>query len=85
MKSGLFLRELTFEYLHKTILAAICLDYYNSIQDSIKDNSLMDSINADILQQVLKNYEFWYLYLKKENLLHIDEVKPLLSVSSFNY
>ena len=60
------------------MLVAICLDYHEALQ--LKFEVLQDDINTDLLQQVLKNYEFWFLNLKKENLLHIDELKPILSV-----
>jgi len=78
---GIFLRELSYEYLHKTMLVGICIDYLENLKGDSYE-VLLENINPDLLQQVLKNYEFWYLNLKKENLVHIDDLKPILSVKN---
>ena len=41
---------------------------------------LIESINEDQLKLIINRYLEWYLFLEKEDLLHIDKLQHIISV-----
>ena len=72
---GKLLRKIHYKNIVKILLASICYEYI----DKIDFKELIYDINEDILQPIIDKYKFFYDYIVKENMLHIDEMKPLFN------
>ena len=72
---GNILKEITYKNIIKLLYG--CLSYeYVSI---ICPESLIDSINEDELKPLIEKYKKFFDFIKNENLLHADEIKPLFN------
>jgi len=72
---GKLLRKIHYKNIIKILLAGICYDYINTV--NLKE--LIFEINNNTLNPIIKKYQTFFNYIVKENLLHIDELKPLFS------
>ena len=72
---GKILRKIHYKNIIKILLASICYEYL----DKVNLNTLISEVDDNILKQIIYKYKFFFNYLIKENMLHIDELKPLFS------
>ena len=72
---GKILRKIHYKNIIKILLALICYEYIEKI--GLKE--LICDINDNILQHIIDKYKFFYDYIVKENMLHIDDMKPLFT------
>ena len=72
---GKLLRKIHYKNIVKILLVSISYEYIDKIDAKI----LIYDINEDILQPIIDKYKFFYDYIVKENMLHIDEMKPLFN------
>ena len=72
---GKILRKIHYKNIIKILLALICYEYIEKI--GLKE--LICDINDNILQPIIDKYKFFYDYIVKENMLHIDDMKPLFT------
>ena len=75
LKIGQLLRNICFVNLYKMISCAIAYEY---IEIKHLVNSIIDSLDMNIINSIIAKYKNFIVYCEKENLLHIDEMKPLL-------
>jgi tRNA nucleotidyltransferase/poly(A) polymerase len=69
---GKLIRKIKGVYVQKLIIISICESY---VKDN--SNSLKEELNIDVLSSIIKRYKNFENYLEKENLLNIDNLKPL--------
>ena len=72
---GKFLRKIHYKNIISILFASISYEYVNVTNLKM----LIDNIDNNILQQIIDKYKFFFNYIIKENILHIDEMKPLFS------
>ena len=72
---GKLLRKIHYKNIIKILLVGICYDYINGANLKI----LISEIDDNILNPIIKKYQGFFNYIVKENLLHVDELKPLFS------
>ena len=72
---GKILRKIHYKNIIKILLASICYEYINKMNLKI----LISEIDNNILQPIIDKYIFFFNYINKENMLHIDELKPLFN------
>ena len=59
----------------KLLYGCLSFEYVNIIHCE----SLVDNINEDELKPLIEKYKKFFDFIKNENLLHADEIKPLLN------
>ena len=72
---GKLLRKIHYKNIIKILLVGICYDYINTANLKM----LITEIDDNILNPIIKKYQVFFNYIVKENLLHVDELKPLFS------
>ena len=72
---GKFLRKIHYKNIINILLASICYEYVNSANLEM----LIDNIDDNILQPIIDKYKLFFNYIIKENMCHIDEMKPLFT------
>ena len=72
---GKLLRKIHYKNIIKILLVGICYDYINTANLKM----LITEIDDNILNPIIKKYQAFFNYIVKENLLHVDELKPLFS------
>ena len=72
---GKILKEITYKNIIKLLYGCLSYEYVNIIFPE----SLIDSINEDELKPLIEKYKKFFDFIKNENLLHADEIKPLFN------
>ena len=74
LSSGRILRNIQYKNIPKLFISSIALEYIekNNFNDIIKE------VDKNLLGEIINKYKNFNDYIQKENLLHIDELKPLL-------
>jgi len=72
---GKILKEITYKNIIKLLYGCLSFEYVNIIHCE----SLVDNINEDELKPLIEKYKKFFDFIKNENLLHADEIKPLLN------
>ena len=72
---GKLLRKIHFKNIIKILLVGICYDYLKVANLKM----LICEIDDNTLSPIIKKYQAFFNYITKENMLHIDELKPLFS------
>ena len=72
---GKILRKIHYKNIIKILLASISYEYTNKANLT----SIISEIDNNILQPIIDKYKNFYNYIVKENMLYIDELKPLFS------
>ena len=70
---GKILRKIHYKNIIKILLACISYEYIKTV--NLKE--LIFDIDNNILQPIIDKYKFFFNYISKEKMLHIDEMKPL--------
>ena len=70
---GKIVRKIHYKNIIKMLLACISYEYIKTV--NLKE--LICDIDNNILQPIIDRYKFFFNYISKENILHIDEMKPL--------
>ena len=72
---GKLLRKLLYKNIIPSLLASIAYEYI----EKMNLNSIIDNINENILNDIIEKNKKFYDFIKNENMMHIDEMKPLFS------
>lgn len=72
---GKLLRKIHYKNILKILIVGICYDYINEA----KLEMLITEINDNTLNPIIKKYQNFFNYIVKENLLHVDALKPLFN------
>jgi len=74
LSSGKILRNIQYKNIPKLFISSIALEYVekSNLNDIIKE------VDKNLLGEIFNKYKNFNDYIKKENLLHMDELKPLL-------
>ena len=72
---GKLLRKLLYKNIIPSLLASIAYEYI----EKMNLNSIIDNINENILNNIIEKNKKFYDFIKNENMMHIDEMKPLFS------
>ena len=72
---GKLLRKIHYKNIIKILIAGICYDYINTVNLKM----LISEINDNILNPIIKKYQAFFNYIVKENILHVDALKPLFN------
>ena len=72
---GKLLRKIYYKNILKILIVGICYDYINEA----KLEMLITEINDNTLNPIIKKYQNFFNYIVKENLLHVDALKPLFN------
>ena len=72
---GKLLRKINYKNILKILIVGICYDYINEA----KLEMLITEINDNTLNPIIKKYQNFFNYIVKENLLHVDALKPLFN------
>ena len=70
------IRQIHSNNLSKEFIAGISFEYIKKIYEN-KNNQIIHEINENILNEIVDKYKNFYNFIKNENLLHIDDLKPL--------
>ena len=73
---GILIRNILGNNISKMILSCISLEYINLFCEK---NKIINNINEEKCEILFQKYNKLYNYGKNENLLNIDELKPILS------
>ena len=72
---GKLLRKIHYKNILKILIVGICYDYINGA----KLEMLITEINDNTLNPIIKKYQNFFNQIVKENLLHVDALKPLFN------
>ena len=72
---GLAFRNIKEKYITKIIILSICEEYI----ENNNQNEIIENLNKEKFNLILKKYEDFYKYLIDEHLDKINEMKPLLN------
>ena len=72
---GKLLRKIHYKNIIKMLIVGICYDYINEV----KLEMLISEINDNTLNPIILKYQEFFNYIVKENLLHVDALKPLFN------
>ena len=72
---GRLLKKIYYKNIIKMLYACISYEYIVKI----KPESLIDNINDDELKTITEKYKKFFDFIKNENMLHIDELKPIFN------
>ena len=72
---GKLLRKIHYKNIIKILLVGICYDYINKVNLKM----LISEIDDNTLSPIIKKYQTFFNYMVQENLLQVDELKPLFS------
>ena len=72
---GQILRKIHYKNIIKLLLASICYEYLKTL--NLKE--IIKEIDERILQPIIDKFKFFFNYITKEKMLHIDEMKPLFN------
>ncbi len=75
LNSGRILRNIQYKNIPKLFITSIALEYI----EKRNLNEIIIEVNKNILGEIFVKYNTFNEYIKKENLLHLDELKPLLN------
>ena len=75
LNSGRILRNIQYKNIPKLFITSIALEYI----EKRNLNEIIIEVNKNILGEIFIKYNKFNEYIKKENLLHLDELKPLLN------
>ena len=75
LNSGKILRNIQYKNIPKLFITSIALEYF----EKRNLNEIIIEVNKNILGEIFIKYNKFNEYIKKENLLHLDELKPLLN------
>lgn len=75
LSTGKILRKIQYQNIIEILLAGICYEYIKVA--NLK--SLISNIDNNILQPIVNKYKNFFNYITKENMLHINELKPLFN------
>ena len=70
---GKILRKIHYKNIIKLLLVSICYEYLNNMNLKI----LISDIDDNILHPIVAKFKYFFNYIINENMLHIDELKPL--------
>jgi tRNA nucleotidyltransferase (CCA-adding enzyme) len=70
---GKILRKIHYKNIIKTLFASICYEYLNKANL----NEVITNIDDNVIQPIITKYKNFFDFIIKENMLHIDELKPL--------
>jgi len=77
--NALLLKNIEYEHLRAVIFIGIILDYFENYTSKLSQ-SLLDNITDVNLKSIIGEYMDWYNYLEKEELFHIEDLKPTFTV-----
>jgi tRNA nucleotidyltransferase (CCA-adding enzyme) len=69
-----FIRRVKSANLNNLVLASICTEYYSKTGAT----EVLESIDKDVLSEVIERHKNWEKYIDQENLRNVDAMKPLL-------
>ena len=72
---GKALRKITYKNILPCIYASIAYEYIETNQL----NTLMDNIDSNCLQNIIEKNKRFLNYIKNEDMMHIDKMKPLFN------
>ena len=72
---GQILRKIHYKNIIKLLLTSICYEYLKTA--NLKE--IIKEIDERILQPIIDKFKFFFNYITKEKMLHIDEMKPLFN------
>ena len=72
---GKLLRKIHYKNIIKMLIVGICFDYINAVNLEM----LISEINDNTLNPIILKYQEFFNYIVKENLLHVDALKPLFN------
>jgi hypothetical protein len=72
---GLAFRNIKEKYIKKIIILSICEEYI----EKNNQNEIIENLNKETFDLIVKKYEDFYKFLIDENLDKISEMKPLLN------
>jgi len=72
---GKALRKITYRNILPCIYASIAYEYI----EKNKLNTLMDNIDSNCLQNIIEKNKRFLNYIKNEDMMHIDKMKPLFN------
>ena len=72
---GKALRKITYKNILPCLYASIAYEYVEKNQL----NNLMDNINDNCLQNIIEKNKRFLNYIKNEDMMHIDKMKPLFN------
>lgn len=75
LKIGKVLRKITYKNIIPCLFASIAYDYI----ETVELNSLLNEINDNVLQNIINKNKMFFEFISKENMLHIDKMKPLFN------
>ena len=75
LKIGKVLRKITYKNIIPCLYASIAYDYI----ETVELNSLLNEINDNVLQNIVNKNKMFFEFISKENMLHIDKMKPLFN------
>ena len=75
LKIGKVLRKITYKNIIPCLYASIAYDYI----ENVELNSLLNEINENVLQNIINKNKKFFEFISKENMLHIDKMKPLFN------
>ena len=75
LTTGKILRKIHYNNFYKMLYSCIAFEYVNEI----KADNIISELNEEILQKIKQKYIKFYEFVKNENLMHIDELKPLFN------
>jgi hypothetical protein len=88
LSAGLIIRKIRRYYLHRLTFISICYDYLKMVKNTISLNTtsissephygIYEQINEQLINNIVSKYEKWYTFITNENLLDVDELKPIL-------
>ena len=70
------IRQIHSNNISKEFIAGISFEYIKKIYEN-ENNKIIYEINENILNEIIIKYKNFYNFIKNENLLHIDNLKPL--------
>ena len=70
---GKILKKIHYKNIVKILLASICYEYLNKVNL----NELITDIDDSVIQPIINKFKNFYIFIVNENMLHIDELKPL--------
>ena len=72
---GKLLRNIKYVHLYKMIITSMAIEYISLLKDT---TSIINIIDQGVMTSISNKYREFIKYCLTENLLHIDDMKPLL-------